>query len=270
MRLLLLSLRWFGVSAVVSLVLASGAQADRQSYYSSEFLKKYQSNTLNNQELLIEVQKIISTGHTMLGYDKARKLLFGKLYLEEVGGAYAVTDVYCEHLFTDKDFEGKPSLGPGRIPNDGSILNTEHTWPQSRFTGRFSKEQQKSDVHHLFPTDSQMNSHRSNLRFGNVEDEVEDLKCPQGRLGHQREGGIVFEAPAKHRGNAARAIFYFATRYQMKVSPAEEAALRQWHRQDPVDAAEASRNDEIEKAQGNRNPFIDFPDMIDHVDAFKY
>lgn len=290
--------RRVGVLLVVLLGLNTQAQAERKGYYGADFLKNYQNNALSNQELLQTLFKILTSGHkqttsgvdtivdscgttvmatgesctqhNVLGYDGARRLLFGKLFLQQNSGVYSVKDVYCEHEFTDQDFNGKPSIGPDRIPGDGSILNTEHTWPQSRFTGRFNKEMQKSDVHHLFPTDSQMNSHRSNLRFGNVIDEVEDLKCAQGKLGHQSEGGIVFEAPDQHKGNVARAIFYFATRYQMKVSPAEEAALRTWNRQDPVDAAEMERNDNIEKIQGNRNPFIDFPDMIDHIDAFKY
>lgn len=208
--------------------------------------------------------------HQALGYDRARTKLFGVMYLEQVGGVYAVKDVYCERTYTDKDFGGKLSIGPNLIPSDGSILNTEHTWPQSKFTGRFSKEMQKSDLHHLFPSDSKMNSSRGNLHFGNVVEEVEKLNCSIGRLGRQNssKGEIVFEAPQNHRGNVARAIFYFATRYQMKMSPYEEAALRQWNEQDPVDEAEARHNDQIESYQGNRNPFVDFPDLINHIQHF--
>jgi endonuclease I len=128
---------------------------------------------------------------------------------------------------------------------------------------------QKSDLHHLFPTDSKMNSSRGSLNFGDVVQEVEPLKCSLGKLGHQKENNqIVFEAPMNQRGNTARAIFYFAMRYQMKISPAEEAALRTWANQDPVDQREVSQNDAIEQLQGNRNPFVDFPDMLDHIQTF--
>ncbi len=259
-------------------------------YYGNEFLSGYQEGTLKNQELRAQLFQILSGGHIKnensgdtivpncanttssceqhrpMGYDAARKKLFGQLHLQTFGGQCGVTDVYCEKNFTDEDFKGVPTFGPNLVPSSGNIINTEHTWPQSRFTTRFPKETQKSDLHHLFPSDSQINSHRSSLRFGNVVDEMEHLKCPQNKLGKQSSGETVFEAPAAHKGNIARAIFYFAVRYQMRVSPTEEAALREWNKEDPVDAAEFERNNGIESLQGNRNPFIDFADLADHID----
>lgn len=208
--------------------------------------------------------------HRAMGYDSARKKLFGNMYLKTIDAdIFSVTDVYCERLFTDSDFGGTPTFGPDMVPKSGNVINTEHTWPQSRFTGRFSREMQKSDLHHLFPSDSEMNSRRGSLRFGVVVSTVEKLKCPQNRLGQQAEGGIVFEPPGAHKGNIARAIFYFATRYQMKISPPEEAYLRQWNNDDPVDEEEFERNNKIEFFQGNRNPFVDFPDLIERVNSFQ-
>jgi hypothetical protein len=207
--------------------------------------------------------------HHAIGYDEARKRIFGELYLEKLAdNSYGVTDVYCNRLYTDKDFKNKPTFGPGLKPSSGDVINTEHTWPQSRFGGRF-KEYQKSDLHHLFPTDSQMNSVRSSLHFGNVVKDIETLKCPGNRVGHQASGEIIFEPPQQHKGNVARAIFYFATRYQLRISPAEEAALRQWNKEDPVDAFEYEKNDKIEQIQGNRNPYIDFPELIDNLPQFQ-
>ncbi|MGZ5280339.1 MAG: endonuclease, partial [Pseudobdellovibrionaceae bacterium] len=198
-----------------------------------------------------------------LGYDKARKHMFGQLFLENIAGSYAVTDVYCERTFNDHQL----GVGPGQIP-DGNVLNTEHTWPQSRFTSRFSKEQQKSDLHHLFPTDNEMNNRRGAQRFGYVKAPLEELKCPIAKLGTNEDGDIVFEAPQQQRGNTARAIFYFATRYKMKISPREERDLRRWHAEDPIDVEESIRNDQIHKLQGDRNPYIDFPDLLDHIAHF--
>lgn len=208
--------------------------------------------------------------HHALGYEGARRKLFGDLYLKQLSSStYSVTDVYCERTYTDEDFKS-PTFGPDQYPISGNIINTEHTWPQSRFTGRFNTEMQKSDLHHLFPTDSEMNSRRSSLRFGNVARDMEKLKCPQNRLGQQAEGGTVFQVPNAHRGNVARAIFYFATRYQMKLSPSEEKALRQWNNEDPVDEEEFTRNEKIEHWQGNRNPYIDFPDLVERIDNFSW
>jgi endonuclease I len=182
---------------------------------------------------------------------------------------YYVKDVYCEKEFTDDDFRGTKTFGPGLKPSSGNIINTEHTWPQSRFTGRFPREMQKSDIHHLFPTDSEMNGRRGSLRFGRIVEEVEKMKCPQNKLGRNAEGDFVFEVPDSQKGNTARAIFYFATRYQMKVSPPEEETLRKWHKIDPVDEAEIKRNDEVEEFQGNRNPYIDIPDLINNINSFQ-
>lgn len=216
------------------------------------------------------IPSVTCTEHRALGYDRARRKLFGQLHLKTIdNGNFSVKDVYCEKNFTDLDFGGTPTFGPDMVPSSGNLINTEHTWPQSRFTGRFNKELQKSDLHHLFPTDSEMNSRRGSLRFGNVTEDMEKLRCPQNRVGRQADvNGPIFEVPNQQKGNTARAIFYFATRYQMKLSPSEEKALRQWHVEDPADEEEFKRNNEIEKLQGNRNPFIDFSDLVDRIENF--
>ncbi len=267
-------------------------------YYGSDFLTGYHDHSLKNEELKNSLFLILSGGHVKkeheadgifpncnstsfeeasntkcvehraLGYTKARQKLFGQIYLKNSGGAYSVTDVYCERTYTNADFGGSPTFGPDLVPSSGNVVNTEHTWPQSRFTGRFSREMQKSDLHHLFPTDSEMNARRGSLRFGTVVKDVEPLKCPINRLGHQADGAIIFEVPKIQRGNTARAIFYFATRYQMKISPSEETALRQWNIDDPVDAEEFVHNQQIEELQGNRNPYIDFADIINRIETF--
>jgi endonuclease I len=232
-------------------------------YYGADFAQNFRSGHLENRPLLDELQKITSAKHISLGYDGARRVLFGKIFLEKVGGAWAVKDVYCERTVTQQH----DSIGPNLIPS-ATEINTEHTWPQSKFTGRFRRDLQKSDLHHLFPTDSEMNSHRGSLHFGEVRHEKEKLKCPIASLGQNAHGETVFEPPQAHRGNVARAIFYFATRYQMKIDGNEEAALRHWHEQDPVDEKEAHDNEEIQKAQGNRNPYIDYPELVQHIDHF--
>ncbi|MFN7453840.1 MAG: endonuclease I family protein [Pseudobdellovibrionaceae bacterium] len=201
--------------------------------------------------------------HSPVGYGQARKELFGNLHLQENGGDYAVTEVYCDFRITSKQAE----IGPGQVPS-ANLINAEHTWPQSRFTNRYPKDVQKCDLHHLFPTDSQMNSLRSSLRFGEVLNDVERLKCNLSKLGRSESGEIVFEPPHHHKGNVARAIFYFATRYEMRISDSEEAFLRKWNQEDPVDEAEYLRNEEIFKIQKVRNPFIDFPELVEQVSNF--
>lgn len=283
--------------------IASAHITAKQDYYGKDFQGQIQSGQLKNEQLLETLFHIVSDAHIKtkgaadslaancesvklaqgqnciqhkaLGYDTARKHMFGTIHLEQKDdGTYFVKDVYCEKDFTDSDFgtKGKPqNIGPGLIPGDGSILNCEHTWPQSRFTSRFPTETQKSDLHHLYPSDSKLNSHRGSLHFGEVDKDMEKLKCPQNRLGSQVGAkGAVFEPPVAHRGNVARAIFYFATRYKMKIGGAEELSLRMWNEEDPVDAEELKRNDQVEDLQGNRNPFVDYPELVNRVGVFSF
>ncbi len=43
------------------------------------------------------------------------------------------------------------------------------------------------------------------------------------------------------------------------------ALLLKWHRQDPVSQKEIDRNNGIQKTQGNRNPFIDYPYLAEFI-----
>lgn len=205
--------------------------------------------------------------HASIGYDRARQFLMGKFYLFQDGNEYGVREVYCDTDIPGRSFTGKKP-GPNIIP-DNRVINTEHTWPQSRFTRRFPKDLQKSDLHHLFPTDSELNSIRSSFPFGDVANDSKSLKCQNSRIGSVVEGrGHYFEPPDNHKGNVARALFYFAVRYQLTIDTIQEKYLRKWHREDPVDQEEELRNQEIFRLQGNRNPFIDHPELVERLSDF--
>lgn len=207
--------------------------------------------------------------HVALGYDGARVFLLGNFYLVNAGnGTYDIKDVYCDTIRTSAEFGGSKRPGPNVIP-EANILNTEHTWPQSRFNGRMNKGMQKSDMHHLYPTDNEMNSIRGNNPFGEVAKDKKTLRCKASRYGKSTRGNAdVFEPPANHRGNVARSLFYFSIRYDLQIDSNQEAYLRKWSKEDPVDEEEIRRNDEIHRMQGNRNPFIDFPGLEDSINNF--
>ncbi|MGZ3770867.1 MAG: endonuclease I family protein [Bdellovibrio sp.] len=202
--------------------------------------------------------------HHAIGYNAARVFLMGKYYLVRDGKGYAVRDVYCDKDRSSDDFQGQ-APAPDTVP-DNTVINVEHTWPQSRFTGKFATETQKSDLHHLFPTDSKINAIRGNNYFGEVSTDTQKLSCSCSRFGIGTAGRQqVFEPPANHKGNVARALFYFALRYDMNINKDEEAVLRKWNKEDPVDDEEFKRNNEIYKVQGNRNPFVDYPELVDSI-----
>lgn len=200
--------------------------------------------------------------HRAIGYRGARKVLFGKIHLKEDSQGYYVEDVYCRK----KIRRNVTNIGPNVIPKN-SIINCEHTWPQSRFNNSFSKGLQKSDLHHLYPTDSRANSTRGNNEFAEVDGE-ELADCDGSYVGVEKWQGAYFEPPNEHKGNVARALFYFAVRYKLKISSQEEEYLRRWHHLDPVDQDELERNDLIQKVQGNRNPFIDYPELVQSISNF--
>lgn len=208
--------------------------------------------------VLQKAEEMARHNHHSIGYSSARRDLLGDLYLEREDNSYFITDVYCEN-----DYK---SPGPGRVPNN-NVINVEHTWPQSKFGGR-DRGMQKSDLHHLFPTDSQLNSTRGNHPFGEVEHPSKVLKCQISKIGRNSKGQTVFEPPNAHKGNVARALFYFSIRYDLKIDATQEEVLRAWHKQDPVDEEEFIRNEEIQEIQGNLNPFITNPEYVDFISNF--
>lgn len=214
-------------------------------------------------------------------YKTARLHLFISLSLEEDENQNLfIEDVYCPRIFTNDDFIGVAGITETKEPFH-EIMNTEHTWPQSRFNPQYRNES-KSDLHHLFPSDSKLNQFRGNYEFAIVDPERQsrELKCrdlpAESKLGKAapvegleiNESKLYFEPPANHRGNIARALFYFAVRYKMSIDALEEHYLRLWNKEDPVDEEERLRNDLIFEFQKTRNPFIDLPQLADQIEDF--
>lgn len=201
-----------------------------------------------------------------MSYIQARKYLFGLLHLKENDGRYFITDSYCQ-----REIGEDLGVGPLSIPNSTEI-NCEHTWPQSLFNSQFPINQQKVDLHHLFPVDSRSNSTRGNRPLRNlVEGREVHENCSSSQTGmalNQKVKISAFSPPSNHRGNVARALFYFSVRYQLPLDYNYEQNLKQWHRQDPVDQEEIKRNEAIYKIQFSRNPFIDSPELVEQISDF--
>ena len=197
-----------------------------------------------DDELRASLQTQILAQHIGLSYIGARRKMFA--VVDHHDGV--VTCVYTGEPFETED-----------IPRD--TMNAEHTWPRS-----LGAEEgfAKSDLHHLFPTLNIPNGIRANLPFCEVEAAV-DWEQAGSMRGQDASGTTCFEPRDVHKGNVARAIFYFAVTYAHPVDAAQEATLRAWHTQDPVDDAERARNDRVADAQGSRNPFVDHPDLVDRL-----
>lgn len=153
---------------------------------------------------------------------------------------------------------------------DPNQFNCEHTWPQSKGSDVPPPE---SDIYHLYPSWETANTKRSNYPFGMVGTSIswQDGGSKLGQAIGSNE--IVFEPRDKHKGNVARSLFYFATRYGNRKGTNDaqgfltsmESTLRKWCVTDTVDALEMKRNEGIAKIQQRRNPYIDHPELIDRI-----
>lgn len=181
-----------------------------------------------------------------LGYTGARKFMFA--LLDNDGGR--VCSVYSNLCI---ETEG--------IPN-ASIMNCEHSWPQS--LGATGKA--KSDLHHLFPVESKFNSKRSNKPFCEVYNVT--WEKDGSRYGFSKYDTECFEPPQRHKGDLARAMFYFSLRYSKPLDIEQEEFLRKWNKEDCVSTKEFNRNNDIELQQNNRNPFVDVPEFADVISDF--
>ena len=226
--------------------------------------------------------------HTSIGY----KQLGIIMQWSDTEGADGqnVVDIYTSCPYTVSGpitWSNASSLGGG--------LNREHTVPQSWFN---ENEPMRSDVFHVYPTDCKANSNRASFLYGECPNgtSTSTSKCAEtGKKGSSEwtgttsYSGTVYEPADEYKGDLARSYFYMATRYADVCADWSGGAfgsdanglgayttelMLKWHRQDPVSEKEMIRNEVIygnpeynksDKKQGNRNPFIDFPDLVEYI-----
>lgn len=196
--------------------------------------------------------------HPITNYKESRQIMFGNLYLQSDN---TLKDVYCDMTFT-----AKQGVGTNKIP-DPNIVNCEHTWPQSKFTNKYPIEVQKNDLHHLFPAYSKANTSRGNYPLGSVISHEGSIpNCSASKRGGLAETNSTgFEPPDYHKGNAARALFYFSLRYDLEIPENLQETYLTWNELDPVDKEEREVNLKIKAIQGNSNPFIEHPEYINKL-----
>ena len=125
-------------------------------------------------------------------------------------------------------------------------FNTEHVYPQSKLNDNDAV----TDLHHLRVCDDQINSDKSNFSFTDGSGEY-GVKSQRWYPGDEWKGDV------------ARMIFYLSIRYKESINVVgSEALFIKWNIEDPVSDFERQRNNAIQQAQGNRNPFIDNPYLV--------
>ncbi len=146
--------------------------------------------------------------------------------------------------------------------------NREHVWPQS--LGGFSTSGAGSDLHHIRPDDVKTNSTRGNNKFGNVSGGSNVTGSSLiGSLSGGKVGGGYFEPLDNVKGDVARICLYVYVRYGGEYTQCSSITtvfqsidvLLDWCELDPVDTWEMGRNEVVGSIQGNRNVFIDYPEL---------
>lgn len=160
-----------------------------------------------------------------------------------------------------------------------SGMNIEHSFPKSWWGG--TTNQAYKDLYNLMPCEQKINSSKSNYPMGTVTNVKTDNGCT--RIGTGSNGYQLWEPADKWKGDFARGYMYMATAYQNLTWSGTQAnqiltkgdypTLKEWAyklyiewaRTDIVDEIEIKRNNEVHKIQGNRNPYVDFPNLMEYV-----
>lgn len=195
-----------------------------------------------------------------------------------------IMDMYSENPNGTDPYNftyGSTQCGGSGYTNEGDCYNREHVVPQSLFNEDFPM---KSDIHFIRATDGKVNGMRSNYPFGTV-GATSYTSLNGSKLGTSASpgySGTVFEPINAFKGDIARMIFYFVTRYETQLSGFSSGnmlggsafpglqtwelnQLLAWNAADPVSQTEIARNNASYVYQGNRNPFIDHPEYVAQI-----
>ena len=192
---------------------------------------------------------------------------------------------------TDVDDEGYyvDMYSPNRVKANGnsagSGMNIEHSFAKSWWGG--TKNQAYKDIQQLRPSNSKANSSKGSWPMAIVDGKTTyDNGVIKVGKSSSRPGGEItaWEPSDQYKGDFARIYMYMVTCYEdfsekwtgnsvnqldNNTYPVFEnwtiKMLLEWCEKDPVDDWEIARNDKVYKIQGNRNPFVDHPELAEYI-----
>ena len=255
-------------------------------YYSS--LTSWQ----NGRDLKNKLNAIIREGYTPLTYAdnfatniNADHTKYDYEYLDVV---YSDTNLYKTE--TSKGWQREHAFC-------ASLMCGSSTGEAVKFKGR------ATDFHNLFASNASANGSRGNKNYGNADKTASNYTNRTSNNGYDGYSfAQAFEPGDKEKGRLARAIFYMATMYKdpevdtvnninmQGLAIIEDdvsyvagnrcdfcighlSDLLSWNNNFDVDYLEMQHNISVYTstdnpdgvAQGNRNPFIDYPELVDYV-----
>jgi hypothetical protein len=228
----------------------------------------YSGINFSSQNLLTDLTNLLGN-HNLISYSNYGTLAVPVVFERDTTlGRRVIT---CEYSGENKIYNP-----PFDFTSTG--YSREHSLPRSWMpTGGATTLPEGADYHNLALTNlNNANTVRSNYPLGIVLTPTSVfLQC---KLGKDVNNKTVFEPKESRKGDAARAMFYQILCYNGKNGnwgfsnllsngPSQNIqTLIDWHFNDLPDAFEIAKHEYIYSIQNNRNPFIDFPDLVNCID----
>ncbi len=233
------------------------------------------------REYLKAAAKECVKSHQRLNYtDLPTYWQYSDVYPDKYNGNVRWWEMYSDAVYLIQNGQ------TARQSFSANKMQREHSIPKSwwKYNGDVEYTPAYSDMWNLFPSDGAANQAKLNYPLGptrttSYNNGVSKVGPPQ--TGYGGGCGNVFEPADEYKGDFARSTFYMALVYDdlpwcvnymfsadsqwPTLKPWAYEMLLQWARQDPVSQKEIVRNDEVEKCQGNRNPFVDFPELAEYI-----
>lgn len=233
-----------------------------EGYYSSLKGKK-------GAELKTAIWKIIKNAKVLEYGSGNRKTWWGFWSTDRDERGY-----FIDRYSAESEWEMSTSQGAA-----GAGMNIEHSFPKS-WWGK-TEVQAYKDLYNLMPCKSKINSTKSNYPMGKVVSG--DKGNGWTKVGKGDDNNMYWEPADPWKGDFARGYMYMATAYQDYTWKGTQALqilqqgayptlqkwaytlYIQWAKADKPDALEIKRNNDVAKIQGNRNPYVDFPNLMEYV-----
>lgn len=234
----------------------------------------YSSIDFSSPQVLSSLKNLINP-HTQVSYDDYKSTIIADFFERDtVGGQKVVNCQYSNEL----------KIYTGAFDFVDLNYSREHRMAFSwiNFSGisrsQFEDTPEGCDLHSLDLVQNTVNTQRSNRPFSSDFVSTSSTYI-DFRIGRDSNNKDVAEVREDRRGDVARAMFYMIIAYNGKyasnwgldnlLSDAENQVLQQlldWHANDPVDNFEIARHEYVYAQQNNRNPFVDYPELVNCID----